>query len=274
MRMLRVESLAQARRLPRNRWGIPEPDESLAASMEDMTARADFDLILAPGVAFDARCQRLGHGRGYYDGFVRGVRARRPAGGVSVVGVALREQIQDAVPVDAHDERLDLVVHPDDVLAFASAADVAAAAAHARKREDGSSVGGDGGRQSCDAPEAAGVDLVELSPGKYKYACLRLRRSGQSFLAVRSGPGAYHSDVAQPAIRRYEAAGFRVEPLGGGRIVVDPQRRTVFIYGYSYGFGGSEGGPPGHGMSDHSEVAALVRRVRPDYTTTFSPDGY
>ena len=34
------------------------------------------------------------------------------------------------------------------------------------------------------------------------------------------------------------------------------------------------GGPPGSGMSDHSEVATLVRRVRPDYTTTFSPDGY
>ena len=75
-------------------------------------------------------------------------------------------------------------------------------------------------------------------------------------------------------MRRYEAAGCRVEPLGGGRIVVDPQRRTVFIYGYSYGFGGSEGGPPGHGMADHGEVAALIRRVRPDYTTTFSPGGY
>lgn len=273
MHMLRIDSLEQARALPKNAWGIPEPDDALAASMEDMTAGAEFDLLLAPGVAFDARCNRLGHGRGYYDCFIKSMRAR---GGVAVVGVALREQIQDAVPVDAHDERLDLVVHPDGLLAFASAADAAAAAAYARERqcEDGSPGGGDEGTQSSGAPEAAGVELVELAEGRYKYACLRLRRAGESFLAVRSGPGAYHSDVAEPAIQRYKAAGFLVEPLGGGRIVVDSQQRTAFVYGYSYGYGGSEGGPPGHGMSDHSEAAALIRRACPDYTTTFSPDGY
>ena len=66
------------------------------------------------------------------------------------------------------------------------------------------------------------------------------------------------------------------EPLGGGRIQRsdDPQGKTVHIYGYSVGFGGAEGGPPGHGMSDHSEVADLVREALPSHTVTWSPDGY
>ena len=40
MRMLRVSSYEQAVALPRTKWGIPEPDEALAAGMEDMTGAA------------------------------------------------------------------------------------------------------------------------------------------------------------------------------------------------------------------------------------------
>ena len=53
MRMLRVSSYEEAAALPRTKWGIPEPDEAQAARMEDMTGAA-FDLLLVPGVAFDA----------------------------------------------------------------------------------------------------------------------------------------------------------------------------------------------------------------------------
>lgn len=68
--------------------------------------------------------------------------------------------------------------------------------------------------------------------------------------------------------------GYRCEPLGGGRIIRDDTRKTVHIFGYSVGFGGSSGGPPGHGMSDHSEVAALVGKALPGYVVTFDADGY
>ena len=33
--------------------------------MDDLTTSGEFDLLLVPGVAFDARCNRLGHGKGY-----------------------------------------------------------------------------------------------------------------------------------------------------------------------------------------------------------------
>lgn len=67
----------------------------------------------------------------------------------------------------------------------------------------------------------------------------------------------------------------QVRALGGGRIVRrDEPGKTVEIYGYSVGFGGSEGGPPGRGMKDHSEAAALVREAMPGYKVSFSSDGY
>lgn len=81
-------------------------------------------------------------------------------------------------------------------------------------------------------------------------------------------------DVAEPAIEAFEAMGYSVTPLGGGRIMMDVTARSVHVYGFSVGLGGEEGGPPGHGMRDHSQAAALIREVRPDYTTTFSADGY
>lgn len=66
MRMLRVSDAADLDAFPRSNWGIPEPTLEQAASMEDGLESGAIDLVIVPAVAFDARCQRLGHGRGYY----------------------------------------------------------------------------------------------------------------------------------------------------------------------------------------------------------------
>lgn len=47
------------------RWGIPEPTEAYAARTTAEDARS-VDLVLVPGLAFDARLRRLGRGKGYY----------------------------------------------------------------------------------------------------------------------------------------------------------------------------------------------------------------
>ena len=87
--------------------------------------------------------------------------------------------------------------------------------------------------------------------------------------------GSYHADVASSTIKTFCALGYRAEPLGGGRIRrTDAPAKTIHIYGYSVGFGGSEGGPPGRGMGDHSQVAALARETFPEYEVSFSADGY
>lgn len=64
MKMVEMKSLDEIVNLPKNSWGIGEPvddckDEKLSSSSES-------HLVVVPGVAFDARGHRLGHGRGYY----------------------------------------------------------------------------------------------------------------------------------------------------------------------------------------------------------------
>jgi 5-formyltetrahydrofolate cyclo-ligase len=63
------------------------------------------DLILVPGVAFDARGARLGRGKGFYD------RLLADACGTKC-GVAFDEQIVDAVPVGPLDIRLNCILTP------------------------------------------------------------------------------------------------------------------------------------------------------------------
>ena len=213
MRMLRVSSYEEAAALPRTKWGIPEPDEAQAASMEDMTGAA-FDLLLVPGVAFDARCNRLGHGRGYYDCFVSRQRALERRGGspspqLTVIGLGLTPQLVETVPVTETDERLDLVVHPEGQLAYADAADYAAAggsqgaaegAAEGERRAKSLRSGLGSGEAEGEAEAGAPVPLaerVDLKEGSYKYVCLRVtppELPPRPFLLVRrhAGYGATH----------------------------------------------------------------------------------
>ncbi len=64
-------------------------------------------VLLVPLLAFDSAGGRLGHGAGYYDITIAGLRARGP---VLAVGLAYAGQEVDAVPCEPHDERLDWVV--------------------------------------------------------------------------------------------------------------------------------------------------------------------
>jgi len=276
MKMLGLSGdLEAAKALPRTKWGIPEPDEAAAASMEDLTESEDLSLLLVPGVAFDARCGRLGHGRGYYDAFISQQRRLQGGGRPQVIGLALNEQIVEAVPMGELDERLDAVVSPQGELRFTSEADGAKAARLLQRGE-----GAPAESPAEGAGEAAVLSSrVEIAVGRFKYACLRVSppRGGAPFLAVRSGRGYYHADVAEAAIDRFEALGYRCEPLGGGRIVRSdggPGGASVHIYGYSVGFGGAEGGPPGRGMRDHAAVAELVAQALPSHSVTHSSDGY
>ncbi len=63
------------------------------------------DLVVVPGLAFDARGHRLGRGGGYYDRFLG--RLRRTA---ATVGLGFDVQITDEVPVDDGDVSVDIVV--------------------------------------------------------------------------------------------------------------------------------------------------------------------
>jgi 5-formyltetrahydrofolate cyclo-ligase len=66
---------------------------------------SSIDLVVVPGLAFDARGNRLGRGGGYYDRFLK----RLPPM-TATVGLAFDVQIIDDVPVDERDIRVDMVV--------------------------------------------------------------------------------------------------------------------------------------------------------------------
>jgi 5-formyltetrahydrofolate cyclo-ligase len=87
--------------LIRSRLGAWEPRETCPPL--DI---ADLDIILVPGLAFSAgHLTRLGRGGGYYDRLLAHpqCKARR-------IALAHRFQLLDALPVEAHDERVHEII--------------------------------------------------------------------------------------------------------------------------------------------------------------------
>lgn len=86
-------------------FGLREPPPALAADPARRPDLTSLRLVLVPGVAFDRRGGRLGHGKGFYDRLLR----RLPEGAVRV-GVAFECQLVEEVPMGPADERVDRVV--------------------------------------------------------------------------------------------------------------------------------------------------------------------
>lgn len=83
-------------------------------------------LLLVPLLGFDARGQRLGWGKGYYDRYLaqRAAAATPHAGRPFAVGVAFACQQVPAIPSEAHDVPLDAVLTEGGLLLAANAPDV------------------------------------------------------------------------------------------------------------------------------------------------------
>ena len=88
-------------------YGIPEP--SIPAGVEPRMSA--WDIVVVPGLAFDRRGNRLGHGFGYYDRFLGGLPE-----GVPRVGLAWAGQLVPGVPVDAWDVPVHALVTEEGVI--------------------------------------------------------------------------------------------------------------------------------------------------------------
>lgn len=124
----------------RDKWGIPSIDNSSSIGRKSLLASPEtlLDIVLMPGLAFDLNCKRLGHGKGFYDGFLAEYAAARrdksskampylsnpdhpqPALGAlsdcDIVGMALVEQVLpqgENIPVDDNDWLLDALAVGD-----------------------------------------------------------------------------------------------------------------------------------------------------------------
>jgi len=91
-------------------WGIREPNPDRC----ERVVRESLDLVIAPGVAFTPRGDRLGYGGGFYDRLLGDWPQRPP-----IVAGTFEAQIVDTLPLDPHDVPVDRVVTQARVLSRA-----------------------------------------------------------------------------------------------------------------------------------------------------------
>ena len=93
------------------RFGLSEPDPSLPP--------VDPDALIVPLAAFDRTGQRIGYGRGYYDGAIARLSRNRP---ILTVGIGFAAQEVERVPAEPHDRPLQFVITETGVIRIAGTA--------------------------------------------------------------------------------------------------------------------------------------------------------
>lgn len=86
-------------------YKILEPREDLRGVAAKKIDVRDLDLILVPGVGFDAKGGRTGHGKGYYDKCLENARPETP-----LIAMAFECQMFDEIPMSDHDIYMDKVI--------------------------------------------------------------------------------------------------------------------------------------------------------------------
>lgn len=84
-------------------FGIREPSASAP-----VLPLNQLDFILVPGVAFDSSGRRLGRGKGFYDRLLAGTNNSACVR----CGIAFDEQIVPAIPAEAHDIAMNVILTP------------------------------------------------------------------------------------------------------------------------------------------------------------------
>ncbi|EDU44333.1 5-formyltetrahydrofolate cyclo-ligase [Pyrenophora tritici-repentis Pt-1C-BFP] len=134
MDMVELQSMADFDSLQPDKWGIPTPSQDSISSRANCfggtgitngdieAVHTGLDLIVMPGMAFDAQFGRLGHGKGYYDYFLS--RCHKVSRMPFRVGLSLTERFlppTEPVPMSSSDFRLDAIVTGDGKLLRAEA---------------------------------------------------------------------------------------------------------------------------------------------------------
>ena len=102
LELFRLESMQE---LETGMYRILEPRKELRRLPEKQVAVEQLDLIMVPGVAFDRRGARMGHGKGYYDRLLEHARPDTP-----LIALAFECQMFDEIPVAPHDVFMDKIV--------------------------------------------------------------------------------------------------------------------------------------------------------------------
>ncbi len=107
LELFRLDSMAE---LEVGMYKILEPRTELRNLPEKHVNVESLDLIMVPGVGFDRRGGRMGHGKGYYDKLLQHARRNTP-----LVALAFECQVFDEIPVADHDIYMDKLITEDHV---------------------------------------------------------------------------------------------------------------------------------------------------------------
>jgi 5-formyltetrahydrofolate cyclo-ligase len=86
-------------------YKILEPKVELRNLPEKQCTADELDIVMVPGVAFDRRGARMGHGKGYYDKLLQHARPTTP-----LVALAFECQFFPEIPVADHDIYMDRII--------------------------------------------------------------------------------------------------------------------------------------------------------------------
>jgi 5-formyltetrahydrofolate cyclo-ligase len=103
--LLELFLLERMDELAEGAYRILEPRIELRGAAGKRVPVEELDLVMVPGVAFDRRGARMGHGFGYYDKLLEHVRPATP-----LVALAFECQLFDEIPTQAHDVFMDKIV--------------------------------------------------------------------------------------------------------------------------------------------------------------------
>ncbi|XP_061928269.1 sex-regulated protein janus-A-like isoform X1 [Apis cerana] len=104
--------------------------------------------------------------------------------------------------------------------------------------------------------------------GRFKYILINVfdEANNVSKSIVRGYARAqWHNDIFDETGEQVKPiSGLQLKCLGGGRIEHDPDKKTIKVFGYSQGFG----------KADHEVSVNILKKYYPDYSITWSDDGY
>jgi 5-formyltetrahydrofolate cyclo-ligase len=102
LELFRLEDMSE---LAIGMYKILEPKPELRTLIEKHVRPEELDLVMVPGVAFDRRGARMGHGKGYYDKLLQHARLDAP-----LVALAFECQLFPEIPVAPHDIFMDRIL--------------------------------------------------------------------------------------------------------------------------------------------------------------------
>lgn len=112
------------------------------------------------------------------------------------------------------------------------------------------------------------IEDVNIDTGTFKYVLCQIFESDtedNSKHVVRGDKNCeFHEDVWNKLKKPLREYNLRGKCVGGGRIEHDPDEKTLKVYGHSYQYG----------KANHELTVEILKKKYPDYTITWSDDGY